>query len=188
MVPYLCGSAYYPVVDLGRKLLSVRREWPNSFAMVTDLGDLRPIPAKDDYEALATANGTMVGAIIDHDIHGTAVAEVWLGPAPDDLPCVDTSYFYSEAGGIVLGDSRYEEQELAVIGPGTHKLRVLRDEPGSMTRVVFEFTKMPRPPMPPGRCRTTTPDNQRAERLWHGYPRHTGAPLGGPHSVSEPTS
>lgn len=120
--------------------------------MITDLGPRSRVPDESDQVGLATASGEIVAAALRHGLDGTAVAEVWQGPAPGGLSCSHSCYFHTSCGAVILGDAAYEEQGLAWIGPGDHRLRILAGEPGSGL-VVFEFTRHERADvLPPGRC------------------------------------
>ncbi|QWF19955.1 hypothetical protein KM427_13060 [Nocardioides sp. LMS-CY] len=141
-------------MDQGQRLLSIRREWPGELAVITDLGPRSAIPDESDQAALATASGDIIAAALRHERDGTAVAEVWQGPAPDDLTCAYACQFHTASGAVILGDAHYEEQAVARIGAGTHRLRILTNETERPGLVAFEFTPQPRGVLPLVPCRS----------------------------------
>lgn len=120
-------------------LLSVRRAWPWGLVVVTDPGSSEDVPSQLD--PLGVAAGESILAVhIVHEVDGEATAEIWLNPPPDEgLTAAYSGDFTTACGAVILGDAAYENHLPAEVGEGTHRLRVLVDDVGHPTRVIFEF-------------------------------------------------
>lgn len=115
------------------------RGWPWGLAVVTDPASSEEVPTALNQNGIA-AGRTILAARIQHAVDGEAIAEVRLGRCSEDLTCLFDGTFVTVSEAVILGDAAYESHQPAEVGPGPHRLRVLVDEPGSPTRVIFEFS------------------------------------------------
>ena len=107
--------------------------------MLADPSSSEPVP--EQLNADGVAGGRSVVAVgIQHGADGEAIAEVWLGRAPDDgMVCVYDDGFETLSAAVTLSDAGWEQKLGADVGDGPHHLRVLVTERGSPERVVFEL-------------------------------------------------
>lgn len=124
----------------GRMLVETTREWPHGLVLLTDPASNEDVPQQLDPRGVA-AGRTVLAASILHAEDGAACAQVWVGPALDNLLCVFEGEFETSSGAVVVSDTAYALHTPAHVGEGIHWLRVLIDEEPSPSRVVCEFEK-----------------------------------------------
>jgi hypothetical protein len=103
-------------------------------------GRERPdVPAVLDHLGIS-ADRSILAAGIQHEVDREAIVEVWLGSPPaEGMTCIYDGEYVTVCGAVLVGDAAFEKHVPVEIGEGTHRLRVLIDEVGSPSRVVFDF-------------------------------------------------
>ena len=118
------------------------REWPWGMVLLEDDVEARAQSLPSDFDDRGLAIGESILAVqILHGIDGEATAEIWRGSLEWDLLELQVVRFVAISGRIVMGDAAREETVSVTLGRGDHELRVLVDEIGSPSRVVFELPR-----------------------------------------------